>query len=154
MVDFMAAEQMEMIVAIASERLRQLTQNRYSLEVGSDGSFFIRDEANGGGKRPVTSLSGGETFQTSLALALALSDKIQLRGKHPLQFFFLDEGFGTLDSNTLDISMSTLEKLRHDRLTIGIISHVEELQQRMPRRLMVTAPDKLGHGSRVEIRQN
>ena len=151
MVDFMATEQMEEVVSRASVRLTQLTQNRYALELGSDGSFLVRDDANGGGKRAASSLSGGETFQTSLALALALSDQIQLRGKYPLEFFFLDEGFGSLDRSTLDISMSTLERLRHERLTIGIISHVEELQQRMLRRLMVKPPDDKGHGSRVTI---
>ena len=86
-----------------------------------------------------------------LALALALSDQIQLRGKYPLEFFFLDEGFGSLDRNALEVAMATLERLRHDRLTIGIIGHVEDLQQRMPRRLAVTPPDLLGKGSRVRI---
>ena len=154
MVDFVAAEQMEDVVRRASERLKQLTHNRYALELGSDGSFFIRDDGNGGGKRSASSLSGGETFQTSLALALALSDQIYLRGKYPLEFFFLDEGFGSLDRETLDASMATLERLRQKSpLTIGIISHVEELQQRMPLRLMVTPPDLLGHGSLVSIEQ-
>ena len=151
LVEFLAQEQMKVVLHNASERLKQLTHNRYALEIDSEGNFLVRDDANGGARRPAASLSGGETFQTSLALALALSDQIQLRGKYPLEFFFLDEGFGSLDRNTLDISMATLERLRHDRLTIGIISHVEELQQRMPRRLIVSQPDMLGHGSRVKI---
>ena len=151
LVEFLAQEQMKVVLHNASERLKQLTHNRYALEIDSEGNFLIRDDANGGARRPAASLSGGETFQTSLALALALSDQIQLRGKYPLEFFFLDEGFGSLDRATLDLSMATLERLRHDRLTIGIISHVEDLQQRMPRRLIVSQPDMLGHGSRVKI---
>lgn len=151
LVEYLAQEQMDLVLRNASERLKQLTHNRYALEIDSEGSFIIRDDANGGVRRPAGSLSGGETFQTSLALALALSDQIQLRGKYPLEFFFLDEGFGSLDRRSLELSMATLERLRHDRLTIGIISHVEELQQRMPRRLLVTPPDLKGNGSRVQI---
>ncbi|MFP3821926.1 SbcC/MukB-like Walker B domain-containing protein, partial [Bacillus sp. SIMBA_008] len=86
----------------------------------------MRDDANGGVKRPVSSLSGGETFLTSLSLALALSAQIQLRGQYPLQFFFLDEGFGTLDQGLLDTVVTALEKLQSDNLSVGVISHVQE----------------------------
>lgn len=151
LVEYLAQEQMKIVLHNASERLKQLTHNRYALEIDSEGAFIVRDDANGGVRRPATSLSGGETFQTSLALALALSDQIQLRGQYPLEFFFLDEGFGSLDSKALEVAMATLERLRHDRLTIGIISHVEDLQQRMPRRLVVTPPDLAGNGSRVHL---
>ncbi|WP_378956280.1 AAA family ATPase [Pelosinus sp. sgz500959] len=150
-VEFLAQEQMELVLQYASERLKQLTRNRYALEIDSDGGFMIRDDANGGVRRPVATLSGGETFQTSLALALALSTQIQLRGKHPLEFFFLDEGFGSLDQSSLDMVISTLETLHLERMTIGIISHVAELQQRMPRRLIVEPAESAGKGSQVWI---
>ena len=152
-VEFLAQEQMELVARQASDRLKQITQHRYALEMSSDGGFLIRDDANGGVKRPVSTLSGGETFQASLALALALSAQIQLKGKYPLQFFFLDEGFGSLDQYALDVAMSTLEKLHVERLTIGIISHVAELKQRMPRRLLVEPAEPAGQGSRVHIEE-
>lgn len=152
-VEFLAQEQMELVARQASDRLKQITQHRYALEMNSDGGFLIRDDANGGVKRPVSTLSGGETFQASLALALALSAQIQLKGKYPLEFFFLDEGFGSLDQHALDVAMSTLERLHVERLTIGIISHVSELKQRLPRRLIVEPAEPAGHGSRVRIEE-
>ncbi|SMD14760.1 AAA family ATPase [Sporomusa malonica] len=152
-VEFLAQEQMELVARQASERLKQITQHRYALELNSDGGFLIRDDANGGVKRPVSTLSGGETFQTALALSLALSAQIQLKGKYPLEFFFLDEGFGSLDQHALDVAMSTLEKLHIERLTIGIISHVAELKQRMQRRLLVDPAEPAGRGSRVRVEE-
>lgn len=152
-VEFLAQEQMELVARQASERLKQITRHRYALELNSDGGFLIRDDANGGVRRPVSTLSGGETFQTALALSLALSAQIQLKGKYPLEFFFLDEGFGSLDQQALDVAMTTLEKLHIERLTIGIISHVSELKQRLPRRLVVEPAEPAGRGSRVRVEE-
>jgi exonuclease SbcC len=150
-VEFLAQEQLGYIAAQASERLKWLTRSRYALEVAEDGGFIMRDDANGGVRRPVTSLSGGETFLVSLALALSLSGQIQLRGKYPLEFFFLDEGFGTLDEELLDVVMTTLEKLQLENMTIGVISHVAELKQRLNRRLIVEPPEPAGRGTRVRM---
>lgn len=150
-VEFIAQEQLTNVTLDASERLKQLTNHRYALEVDSEGGFIMRDDANGGVRRPVSSLSGGETFLTSLALALALSTQIQLRGESPLEFFFLDEGFGTLDANLLETVMNTLEKLHLQNLTIGIISHVPELKNRLARRLIVTPAEAGGAGSKVKL---
>ncbi|GAX91036.1 AAA family ATPase [Effusibacillus lacus] len=150
-VEFLAQEQLEIVARQASDRLKKLTRNRYALEVAEDGGFLMRDDSNGGVKRPVTSLSGGETFLTSLALALSLSSQIQLRGKYPLEFFFLDEGFGTLDPELLEVVMSTLEQLQLENMTIGIISHVSELQQRLHRRLVVEPAQPAGRGTRVRV---
>jgi exonuclease SbcC len=150
-VEFMAQEQMDFVARHASDRLKQLTRNRYALEVAADGRFVMRDDHNGGVKRPVSSLSGGETFLTSLALALSLSTQIQLRGKYPLEFFFLDEGFGTLDPELLDVVMSSLEKLHMEQMTIGVISHVPELRQRMQRRLIVEPSEAAGRGTRIHM---
>ena len=91
-VEYIAEEQLMQVSQSASQRLRYLTKQRYSLEVDSGGGFVIRDDANGGVRRPVSTLSGGETFLTSLALALALSAQIQLRGQYPLQFFSSTKG--------------------------------------------------------------
>lgn len=150
-VEFLAQEQLEYVARQASERLKQLTRNRYALEVDPETGFVMRDDANGGVKRPVSSLSGGETFLTSLALALSLSTQIQLRGQYPLEFFFLDEGFGTLDPDLLEVVMSTLEQLHMEKMTIGVISHVPELRQRMNRRLIVEPAEASGRGSRVRL---
>jgi exonuclease SbcC len=150
-IEYMAQEQLIAISRDASERLGFLTRQRYALEVDSQGGFVIRDDANGGVKRPISSLSGGETFLTSLSLALSLSAGIQLRGEYPLQFFFLDEGFGTLDSELLDTVITALEKLQSNDLSIGIISHVQELRARLPKRLIVEKADDLGNGTKVKV---
>lgn len=150
-VEFLAEEQLLQVSRSASERLQQLTRGRYAIEVDSNGGFVIRDDANGGVKRPVSTLSGGETFLTSLALALSLSGQIQLRGEYPLEFFFLDEGFGTLDQELLDTVITALEKLHSERLSVGVISHVPELRARLPRKLIVTPAEPSGRGSQVAL---
>ncbi|WP_010270376.1 AAA family ATPase [Paenibacillus senegalensis] len=150
-VEYIAEEQLSQVSRAASQRLAELTRQRYSIELDSTGGFIIRDDANGGIRRPVGSLSGGETFLTSLALALALSAQVQLNGRYPLEFFFLDEGFGTLDPELLDTVIGALEKLHIDKLTVGIISHVPELRARLPRRLIVSQAEPAGQGSRIHL---
>ncbi|KWX75702.1 hypothetical protein AMQ84_16985 [Paenibacillus riograndensis] len=148
-VEYIAEEQLMQVCQAASQRLRFLSKQRYALEVDSGGGFVIRDDGNGGVRRPVSTLSGGETFLTSLSLALALSAQIQLRGQYPLQFFFLDEGFGTLDPDLLDTVITSLERLHNDQLSVGIISHVPELRSRLPRKLVVIPAEQGGGGSRI-----
>jgi DNA repair protein SbcC/Rad50 len=96
-----------------------MTKYKFALELDSESGFIIRDNSNGGAHRMVTSLSGGETFLTSLSLALALSEQIQLKGQSPLEFFFLDEGFGTLDNDLLDTVIDSLERLSSKERVIG-----------------------------------
>jgi exonuclease SbcC len=79
-----------------------------------------------------------------------LSMEIQMRGGR-LEFFFLDEGFGTLDPELLEVVMDALERLRMDDFTIGVISHVPEIRVRMPRRLVVTPAEPMGAGSRLHL---
>ncbi|MDE8675837.1 SbcC/MukB-like Walker B domain-containing protein [Priestia aryabhattai] len=150
-VEYIAEEQLMSVSRDASERLGILTRQRYAIEVDSQGGFIMRDDANGGVKRPVSTLSGGETFLTSLALALSLSAQIQLRGEYPLQFFFLDEGFGTLDGELLDTVVTALEKLQSNNLSIGVISHVQELRARLPKRLIVEPSEPSGKGTSVRV---
>ncbi|MDS1030165.1 SbcC/MukB-like Walker B domain-containing protein [Bacillota bacterium LX-D] len=150
-VDYLAEEQLRSVALDASQRLAQLTNGRYALEISSDGSFIIRDDANGGLRRTVNTLSGGETFLTSLALALALSSQIQLLGQYPLEFFFLDEGFGSLDPYLLEMVINTLERLQTENISIGVISHVPELRDRIPRKLLVLPAEPGGAGSRVRL---
>jgi exonuclease SbcC len=155
LVAYIAEEHMHYILKDASVRLAMLTNKRYALLMdqspGAGKDFIIQDNTNGGISRPVSTLSGGETFLVSLSLALALSSQIQLKGINPLEFFFLDEGFGTLDPQLLEVVMDSLEKLRHENLTVGIISHVPELRNRISRRLIVTPATVSGSGSRVRI---
>jgi len=148
-IEYISEERLRYIAREASETLGTLTRRRYGLELDTENGFVIRDDANGGIKRQVTTLSGGETFLTSLALALALSSQIQLKGQCPLEFFFLDEGFGTLDSSLLDTVIDALERLSDQKRVIGLISHVPELKSRITRRLVVEAPVINGAGSRV-----
>ncbi|NLC68739.1 MAG: AAA family ATPase [Clostridiaceae bacterium] len=150
-IDYVAEERMRYIAREASETLGILTRYRYALELDPDVGFVIRDDANGGVCRMVNSLSGGETFITSLCLALALSKQIQLKGQSPLEFFFLDEGFGTLDRELLDIVIDALERLSTKERVIGVISHVPEMKQRITRRLVVEPPTAEGLGSRLRI---
>ncbi|MHB0742441.1 SbcC/MukB-like Walker B domain-containing protein [Peptostreptococcus anaerobius] len=141
-VEYLSQIYLKNIVLDASQRLDWITSGRYAIEINSDYMFVIRDNFNGGMRRSSDTLSGGETFLVSLALALALSSQIQLKGSAPLEFFFLDEGFGSLDSELLDTVMTSLEKLHSNNLSVGIISHVEELKSRVPMKLVVSLDEK------------
>lgn len=147
--DFVAEEYLQNVASNASGRLLSLTDGRYFLryEGGATG-FSVGDNFNGGKTRGVYTLSGGETFLVSLSLALALSAEICSRSLRPVEFFFLDEGFGTLDEKLVDTVMDSLERLKSENFAIGIISHVEELKHRIDRKLSVEkATEK--HGSRI-----
>ncbi|NFL03156.1 exonuclease [Clostridium botulinum] len=150
-VEFVAMNQLRYIAREASRRLKEITRDRYALEIDLDGNFTIRDDFNGGELRDASTLSGGETFLTSLSLALSLSSQVQLKGSAPLEFFFLDEGFGTLDTDLLDVVMSSLERLHSSRLSVGIISHVEELKNRVPIKLVVNSASPGEGGSKVKL---
>ncbi|MDK2784563.1 MAG: repair protein SbcC/Rad50 [Bacillota bacterium] len=150
-VEFLAEEHLADLALEASRRLGALTGQRYALELGERCEFVLRDDFAGGQRRPVTSLSGGETFLTSLALALALSSQLQLKGRYPLGFFFLDEGFGTLDAEKLEVVLQALEKLRRGERLVGVISHVPELQERLPVYLEVLPAQPDGTGSRLRL---
>ncbi|QNB47954.1 AAA family ATPase [Thermanaerosceptrum fracticalcis] len=153
-VQFLAAEHLRDMAGEASIRLGTLTGQRFALELDEGCGFVMRDDYSGGQRRPVNTLSGGETFLTSLSLALALSSKIQLKGKYPLGFFFLDEGFGTLDPEKLELVMGALEKLHDAQRMVGVITHVPELKSRMPRYLEVIPAKQDGTGSRVVVKIN
>lgn len=154
LVEFVAVSQLRYIAQVASERLWDITRGRYTLELDEEANFIMMDHFNGGATRPTHTLSGGETFLTSLSLALALSTQIQLKGKAPLEFFFLDEGFGTLDADLLEVVMGSLERLHSQKLSVGLISHVEELKQRLPRKLIVSPPVAGLRGTQLRIEDN
>jgi exonuclease SbcC len=134
----LAAERhLQAVTRAATELLRGLSSDRYGLVRRADGSFGIADAAHGGLVRAPSSLSGGETFLVSLSLALSLSERIQIAGRTRFDFFFLDEGFGSLDAATLDTALGALERLRDAGRVIGVISHVPTVEERMPCRLRV-----------------
>ncbi len=148
-IEFVSEEFLQTVAIEASARLLSLTGGRYFLRY--NGSFFVGDNFNGGAFRGVNTLSGGETFLVSLSLALALSAEICRKSLRPFEFFFLDEGFGTLDERLVDTVMDSLEKLKGENFAIGLISHVEELKHRIERKLVVTkATETCGSKIRTE----
>jgi len=150
-VEFIAKRQLYYVTIDASERLGKMTNGRYAIELDEqDSNFIIRDNFNGGVRRTPNSLSGGEIFLTSLCLALALSGKIQLKNNAPLETFFLDEGFGTLDSNMLDVVMDSLEQLSCEKINVGVITHVEEIKNRIQSKILVVPDDGI-EGSKIKI---
>jgi DNA repair protein SbcC/Rad50 len=153
---FVLAARLEEVAAAASERLLTMTAGRYSL-VHSDarkgnakaGLSLLACDAWTGIDRDTATLSGGETFLASLALALGLADVVTAESAGtPMEALFVDEGFGTLDEDTLDEVMNVLDGLRAGGRIVGIVSHVTELRQRIPAQVHVR---KGRTGSHVEI---
>jgi exonuclease SbcC len=140
------AARLEEVAVAATERLRRMSHGRYSFvhsdDAGPRGTrgglgLDVLDDYSGT-VRPAKTLSGGETFLASLALALGLADVVAGQaGGSPLDTLFVDEGFGGLDAETLDEVMDTLDELRAGGRVVGLVSHVEELRQRIPVRLRV-----------------
>ncbi|HOO85408.1 MAG TPA: SMC family ATPase [Prolixibacteraceae bacterium] len=128
-VNFVSSVYLQNLCEAANDRFFQLTRHNLSLEITADNNFQVRDFMNGGKVRNVKTLSGGQTFQASLSLALALSDNIQHATGTGQRFFFLDEGFGSLDKESLTIVFETLKTLHKENRIVGLISHVEEMQQ-------------------------
>ncbi|MDR2940139.1 MAG: AAA family ATPase [Clostridiales bacterium] len=153
-VEYLAKKQLNYITAEASNRLRAMSKGRYAIELDDSfdsAEFIIRDDFNGGVRRLPQTLSGGETFIVSLCLALALSSRIQMGSRSPLEFFFLDEGFGTLDKKSLDSVVGCLMDLRGENLVIGVISHSDELKERVALRVIVEPPKQFESGSQVKL---
>lgn len=153
-VEYVAYSKLKYISQAASHRLKEISHGNYGLELAPLGKFVVCDYKNGGVKRDASTLSGGETFLVSLSLALALSEQVQLKGTAPLELFFLDEGFGTLDEELLEVVMSSLERIQNKRLTVGIISHVEAVKNRVPIKLLVSPSVAGMGGTKVHIEKN
>lgn len=143
---YVLSERLRQVVAAANERLGDMTDQRYALEQADEKgageqrgglSLRVRDEWSGKHRDPAT-LSGGETFLVSLALALGLADTVSHEaGGTQLDTLFIDEGFGALDATTLDGVMDTLDALRDGGRVVGLVSHVAELRNRVPSQLEV-----------------
>ncbi|MFQ5821364.1 MAG: SbcC/MukB-like Walker B domain-containing protein, partial [Candidatus Heimdallarchaeota archaeon] len=128
----------------ANERFYQLTRKQLRLEISENNNFEVRDFLNEGKVRSVKTLSGGQTFQASLSLALALAESIQKFNESNQNFFFLDEGFGSLDKESLQIVFDTLKSLQKENRIVGVISHVEDLQQEIDTYLKITNDEEKG----------
>jgi exonuclease SbcC len=146
-VNYISSVYLRNLCNAANDRFFQLTRQKLSLEITPDNSFQVRDYMNGGKVRSVKTLSGGQTFQAALSLALALADNIQKITQSNQNFFFLDEGFGSLDKDSLSVVFDTLKSLRQENRIVGVISHVEEMQQEIDVHLRIENDEE--RGSRV-----
>ena len=143
-VDFVSSIYLQNLFNAANVRFHKMTRQTLHLELGTDNSFWVRDVLNGGQLRLLKTLSGGQKFQAALSLALALADNIHTLTESKHNFFFLDEGFGSLDREALQVVFETLKSLRKENRIVGIISHVEDLQQEIERYLHVRNDEELG----------
>jgi len=141
------------VSAEATVRLRSMSDGRFGFVVSDqdekDRAVGLRldiEDSYTGKKRPTNSLSGGETFLASLSLALGLADTVQRRnGGVRIDCLFVDEGFGALDTDALDLAIDTLAELRAGGRTVGVISHVEGVKQRLDLGLRVVKTDRGSH---------
>ena len=143
------------LVTVASEKLLELSGGQYTLKLAEDaGTFLIVDHYNASEERSVDSLSGGETFLASLSLATALADEVtrlSAKNSHRPESLFLDEGFGALDQDTLEIVASTIQQLGSDDRVIGIVTHVPGLAERMPVRYHISKEKGISQVTREEL---
>jgi len=155
---FVQAFILDEVLVFSSERLRRMSKQRYgfrravtSPEKHRGGLQLEIDDSHTGRARAVSSLSGGEGFQASLALALGLSDVVQRHaGGIRLDTVFIDEGFGSLDAEALDLALLTLEELNQGGRLVGLISHLEAVKARIPARLEVI-PSPAGSHARFRV---
>lgn len=154
---YVLAERLKQVAATAGQRLDRMSAGRYTFVHSTDRE--ARGRAGGLGLdildgwsglvRPAKTLSGGESFLASLALALGLADVVAAEaGGRVLDTLFVDEGFGGLDPDTLDLVMGTLDELRAGGRVVGVVSHVDELRQRIPSQVRVC---RTPQGSTLEV---
>ena len=146
-------EALEVLLEGATRWLEQLSSGRYAMTVDDKNQFAVIDHANADERRLAKTLSGGETFLASLALALALAERVgelSSTAGRGLEAIFLDEGFGTLDPDTLDVVATAIEELGATGRMVGVISHVPELAERVPVRFEITKGLRTSTVRRVE----
>lgn len=156
--NFVLSRYFKQILIAANRRFKAMTYNQFEFKLSEDskGNAYIGLDINvfdsyTGKERPVSTLSGGESFKAALSLALGLSDIIQQQvGGVQIDTMFIDEGFGSLDSDSLDQTMKILMELSNNETLIGIISHVAELREKIDRKIIVSK-NKKGSSVKVEI---
>ena len=147
LLDFVAEEYMGLITNFANTYVYKISKGKYLLNY--DGDFNVIDNFNGGIKRTVKTLSGGERFIVSLSLALGISQSIAINNNKNFNFFFIDEGFGNLSENYIEKVLQSFDALIKLNFTVGFITHVEKMQYYLNSRIIVTK-DNNDDGSRVE----
>ncbi|MDI9876401.1 AAA family ATPase [Flectobacillus rivi] len=147
-VGFVSGMYLQNLCNQANERFSKMTRQALQLEIyetrPSEFDFRVRDLLNEGRTRAVKTLSGGQKFQVALCLALALADNIHAQTQSTNNFFFLDEGFGSLDKDSLTEVFETLKSLRKENRIVGVISHVEDLQQEIESYITVENHPEMG----------
>ena len=146
-INYVSTLKLKNLCNAANARFQKLTQNQLKLEFNKENQFEVVDYLNGGKVRSVKTLSGGQTFQASLCLAIALSDIVNQHKGEKADFFFLDEGFGALDKNALNLVFEALQSLRSENKIVGVISHVESLKEEITTYLKV---ENTENGSQVQ----
>lgn len=147
-ISYISTVYLNQLCEAANERFYKLSRQQLRLEITDKNNFEVRDYLNDGHLRSVKTLSGGQTFQASLSLALALAESVQHQNNAQQNFFFLDEGFGSLDKESLQTALETLKSLRKENRIVGVISHVEELQQEID--VFLSVSNNSSEGSRVK----
>lgn len=143
-VNYASGVWLQNLVYIANNRFHRMTKNQLSLELNTENEFEVIDYLNEGKRRSIKTLSGGQTFQVALSLSLALAESVQSMSSAKRNFFFIDEGFGTQDSESVNVIFETLNNLRKEGKVVGIISHVESLQEQIPVTLYVEKTEAEG----------
>ena len=143
-VNYVSSIYLQNLSDVANVRFHRMTKNQLSLTINISNEFEVIDYLNNGFSRSVKTLSGGQGFQASLCLALALAESVQSLNKNDKNFFFIDEGFGTQDPESIAVVFETLQSLYKENRIVGIISHVGELQERIPRSIHVLKDEEKG----------
>lgn len=147
-IEFISSEYIKDFTVSASEKMSKLSSGKYTLRYDeASGEFFVADFLSGNELRNIRTLSGGETFLASLAMATAISGEISR--SRSFDFFFIDEGFGTLHEGAMDTVVAALNELSKNT-TVGIITHREELKERIPLSVEIIPADE-GKGSRIVV---
>ena len=143
-VEYVSGVYLRNLCAIANQRFHRMTKNSLSLSLNDKNNFEIIDYLNQGFTRSIKTLSGGQSFQAALCLALALAENVQSLSKNSKNFFFIDEGFGTQDPESIEIIYETLQQLHKENRVVGIISHSEALQEKITNSILIVNDVEMG----------
>ena len=146
-VNYISSIYLQELCQAANQRFYKLTRQQLRLEINEKNEFIVRDYLNEGKTRLAKTLSGGQTFQAALSLALALAESIRMQSKASQNFFFMDEGFGSQDEASLQLVMDSLKALRKENRIVGIISHVEALKREID--VFLAIQNDAEQGSRI-----
>ncbi len=143
-VNHVSSVYLQNLINSANKRFYKMTGQKLLLELTTYNAFQVRDFLNNGEVRSIKTLSGGQMFQAALSLALALADNIQHLTSSNENFFFLDEGFGSLDKDALMVVFETLQQLRKENRIVGVISHIGEMQHIVDINLKIINEPEIG----------